>query len=70
MVREYFDDAAVGDPSAAALVDHALQLRLKSVQPLDPLLDLAQVRFDDAVGGDAGPVRVISQAQQFANCAE
>lgn len=67
MIRQYLDNAAIGDSSAAALGNHAPQLALQGAQPRDPLLHLAEMRLGDAVGRGAGSVRMVCQAQQLAN---
>ena len=70
MIPQHLDNAAIGDPSAAAIGDHAPQLALQGAQPRDPLLDLAEMRLGDAVGRGAGSVRMVGQVQQLANCPE
>jgi hypothetical protein len=67
MIRQHLDNAAFGDPSAAALGNHAPQLALKGAQPRDPLLDLAKMHLRDAVDDGAGAVGMVGEAQQLAN---
>ena len=67
MIRQYLDNAAIGDPSAAALGNHPLQFGLQGAQACDSLLHLAEMRLGDEVGGGTGPVRVVGQAEQLAN---
>jgi hypothetical protein len=66
-VGKRFDDAAVADPAACALLEHAFELALEHCQPAQPLLDLLKLAPGKSIDSIAGLVRAIRQAEQLAD---
>jgi hypothetical protein len=54
VIGEHFDNAAIGDISLSASLDHQFQLGFESRKAANPLLDVGKARPSDAVGGRAG----------------
>ena len=44
MVTEHFNDAAIGDAAAGALLDHSIKLLLERLQSRKPALHIRQLR--------------------------
>lgn len=70
MVAENLDYPAVRDPAARALHHHALKFRLQSGQPRKAAFNLGQLCPCDGIGGGAGLVGFVRQAQEVADCLE
>lgn len=67
MIRENLDDAALGDPAAAALFHHPFKLAFQAHKPSNAVFHLPQLRLGNRVGGLARLRGVIGQAQQGAD---
>lgn len=67
MVGQRFDDAAVADLAAGALLKHALQLALEHDQPGEAPLDLLELPPRKLIDGIAWLVRAIREAEQLAD---
>ena len=63
MRREGFDDVAVGDDDAAALVDHPVEFGLKRLQVGDLALDLGAMRLSDGVDRRTGLVAIARERE-------
>lgn len=70
MVRERFDDAALGDPAALAALDHLLQLGFQGVQTTDAALDIQELRTGDPIHRIARLIRMVGNAQERADGVE
>ena len=64
MWREGFDDAAIGDDAAAALVDHPVEFGLERLQVGDLALDLGAMLLGDCIDRRAGLVAVVGKREQ------
>ena len=53
VICQHFDDAALGDASVTAAVDHTAEFRLQRGQGADALVDVRKSRTRDRVGGAA-----------------
>lgn len=67
VIAEDGDDAAVGDPAAAALVQHSGQLQPQCLQAGDPALDLVKLTLSNGVDGLTWFIGIVHQAQQIAD---
>lgn len=61
--REHLDHPAIGDPAAAALTRHSLQLASQQPQASETALDGRKVRAGDTIDLFTGLVGVIRQRQ-------
>lgn len=68
--RQGFDDATIGDNSAAALIDHPVEFFLERSQVRNLALDFGAMLFRDGVDRCAGLVAVVGQGKQGTNLAE
>jgi hypothetical protein len=67
MVAQRLDYAAVGDGPLCALPDHPLQLGFQRRQLRDPGLHRSELLLRDDVGGCAGLVGLVGEAQKVAD---
>ena len=67
MVAEHLNDPAVGDGSLRTLGDHPVQLRFQRRQTRDARLHCGKLVLRDDVGGCAGLVGPVGEAEQVAD---
>ncbi len=58
----------LGDTPARALHDHAFQFSFQRRQPDNAAFDLGKLRLGDRIGGSAGLVGFIREAEKVADC--
>ena len=66
VVAQDLDDPTVGNAPAPALLDHPFKLAAQRLKALDPLFDIAELRFRDGIRGLAGLFGLVAEAQQVA----
>ena len=66
VVAQDLDDPTVGNAPAPALLDHPFKLATQRLKALDPLFDIAELRFRDGIRGLAGLFGLVAEAQQIA----
>ena len=67
MVAQNLDHPAISDPPARALHNHAFQFGLERRQPREAAFYLCQLRLGDGIGGSAGLVGIVGQAEKIAD---
>jgi hypothetical protein len=68
VIAQNFDDLAIGDAAARALLNHPFKLGLERSEPQKPAFNFRQLRFGNGVGGGTGLVWGIRQGKKIANC--
>lgn len=63
VVSQHLDHPTVADAATCTLLQHALQLGLEGDEPGYPRLHLGELRPGDAIGGVAGLIGSIREAQ-------
>src|SRR5690606_24250077 len=67
VIAQDFNHPAIGDCATGTLRDHALKFGLKRLKAGDPCPDRAKLSFRNGIGGFTGTVRIIRQAEEFAD---
>ena len=67
MVAQHLDHPAIGDLPACALHDHAFEFGFQRGQPRKAAFNLGQLRPGDGIGGGAGLIRIVRQAEKIAD---
>ena len=70
MVAQDLDDMTIGNPPARALHDHTFQFYLQSRQAQNAAFHLGQLCLGDGIGGSAGLVGIVRQAEEVADSFE
>lgn len=68
VITQHFENAAVCDPSAPALFDHAFQFMTECMQTLDTAVYLAELRLRNCIRGIARLIWVVRETDQIADC--
>jgi hypothetical protein len=68
VVRQHLDDAALFDPAAAALTDHALEFGTQSLKPRDLRLDIREYLLRDTVNPCTRRRALVDQTKQLPHC--
>ena len=67
VVPQHFDHAAIADGTSFTLYDHTLQFRIQGVQLGDAAFACRNLRAGDGIGGGAGLLGPVGQAQEVAD---